>query len=103
MCGICGKLNFDRTEPVSPELISEMMSVIHHRGPDGEGRYLAGPIAMGHKRLSIIDLAGGHQPMSNENGTVWVIYNGEIYNFRELREHLEKKGHTFTTRSDTEV
>ena len=82
-----------------------------HRGPDGEGYYLDGPLALGHRRLSIIDLEGGTQPMSNEacpecgrrNGTVWIVFNGEIYNFLELQRVLEGKGHRFKTRSDTEV
>ena len=78
MCGICGKLNFDRREPVDPEGIQRMMDVIVHRGPDGEGKYVSGPVGLGHRRLSIIDLQTGDQPMSNEDGTVWVVYNGEI-------------------------
>ena len=74
-----------------------------HRGPDDEGQYLEGPVALGMRRLSIIDVDGGHQPMSNEDRTVWVVFNGEIYNFRELRRELEAKGHVFSTHSDTEV
>jgi asparagine synthase (glutamine-hydrolysing) len=80
-----------------------MLSEMIHRGPDDEGQYLDGPIALGMRRLSIIDVAGGHQPLSNEDGTVWVVLNGEIYNFQELRHELEGKGHVFATRSDTEV
>lgn len=103
MCGICGKLNFDREKPVEPDLLPMMMSLIRHRGPDGAGEYLSGPVGLGHVRLSIIDLDTGRQPMCNEDGTIWVAYNGEIYNFRELRSELEKRGHRFKSASDTEV
>ncbi len=103
MCGICGKLNFDRHEPVEPELLRRMMDLIQHRGPDGSGEYLQGPVALGHRRLSIIDLNTGNQPMANEDGTVWVVYNGEIYNFPELRAELLARGHRFKSHSDTEV
>lgn len=103
MCGICGKLNFDPEEPVSKELLSKMMDLIHHRGPDGGGQYRSGPVGLGHRRLGIIDLSTGDQPMCNEDGTVWVVYNGEIYNFRELRADLESRGHKFKSESDTEV
>ncbi|MGE0681333.1 MAG: asparagine synthase (glutamine-hydrolyzing) [Candidatus Binatia bacterium] len=103
MCGIVGKLNFDRTRPVGPRLISAMCSTITHRGPDEEGVYTDGPVGLGMRRLSIIDLAGGHQPVSNEDGTVWVVFNGEIYNYLELRPLLEAKGHQFASNSDTEV
>jgi asparagine synthase (glutamine-hydrolysing) len=80
-----------------------MADTIAHRGPDDEGYYLLGPIGLGFRRLSIIDLATGHQPLSNEDGTIWIVFNGEIYNFRELRALLEGKGHIFKTRTDTEV
>ncbi len=103
MCGICGKLNFDRQLPIEPGLIRRMMDVIKHRGPDGCGEFLSGQIGLGHRRLSIIDLDTGAQPMSNEDGTIWVVYNGEIYNFKELRTELEGKGHQFKSSSDTEV
>jgi asparagine synthase (glutamine-hydrolysing) len=103
MCGICGKLNFDRQLPIEPNLIRGMMDVIQYRGPDGSGEFLSGPIGLGHRRLSIIDVDTGAQPMSNEDGTVWVVYNGEIYNFRELRVELEGKGHQFKSATDTEV
>ncbi|MEM4406753.1 MAG: asparagine synthase (glutamine-hydrolyzing) [Candidatus Methanomethylicaceae archaeon] len=103
MCGICGKLNFDHQEPVDPELIRRMMDLLYHRGPDGGGMYCTGSIGLGHRRLSIIDLSTGDQPMCNETGTIWVVYNGEIYNFRELRISLEAKGHRFKSQSDTEV
>jgi asparagine synthase (glutamine-hydrolysing) len=103
MCGICGKLNFNRQKPVDDSLIRRMTDMIRHRGPDGNGVYLSGPVGLGHRRLSIIDLDTGAQPMSNEDGTVWVVYNGEIYNFQELRTELEGKGHHFKSETDTEV
>jgi asparagine synthase (glutamine-hydrolysing) len=103
MCGICGQFNFARHEPVEPETIRRMTQTIVHRGPDDEGYFFAGPVGLGFRRLSIIDLAGGHQPMSDAEETVWVILNGEIYNFKELRGELEQRGHVFQTRSDTEV
>jgi len=103
MCGICGKLNFDRDASVNPALISTMLDTIHHRGPDDEGLYLESQVGLGHRRLSIIDLDSGHQPLSNEDGTVWIVFNGEIYNYRELRTYLLAKGHVFRTQSDTEV
>jgi asparagine synthase (glutamine-hydrolysing) len=103
MCGIVGKLYFDRGRPVSADLIQEMMDALAHRGPDGEGKYLAGPVGLGHRRLSIIDLSTGSQPMSNEDETVWVTFNGEIYNYRDVRRDLLTRGHMFRTQSDTEV
>ena len=103
MCGICGKLNFDRQKSADPGLLRRMMELIRHRGPDGNGEFFSGPISLGHLRLSIIDLATGAQPMSNEDDTVWVVYNGEIYNFHELRRDLEARGHRFKSTTDTEV
>jgi asparagine synthase (glutamine-hydrolysing) len=103
MCGICGKLMFDREAEVSPRVLKKMADAIQHRGPDDEGFYSSGPIGLGFRRLSIIDLSLGHQPLSNEDGTVWIVFNGEIYNFQELREELLEKGHVFRTRTDTEV
>lgn len=103
MCGICGKLNFDRLNTVSPKLLKAMADTIAHRGPDDEGYYVSGPVGFGFRRLSIIDLNTGHQPISNEDGTVWIVFNGEIYNYRELREQLQARGHVFGTRTDTEV
>ncbi|HEX5470989.1 MAG TPA: asparagine synthase (glutamine-hydrolyzing) [Lacipirellulaceae bacterium] len=103
MCGICGKLNFDREKPVSNGLLKHMAGTIAHRGPDDEGYYLSGPVGLGFRRLSIIDLAAGHQPLSNEDGTVWIVFNGEIYNFEQLRGDLLARGHVFRTRTDTEV
>src|SRR5438876_1579630 len=103
MCGICGQLNFVGNEPVELETIRRMTGTIAHRGPDDEGYFFAGALGFGFRRLSIIDLAGGHQPMSDAEETVWVMLNGEIYNFKELRAELEKRGYQFRTNSDTEV
>jgi asparagine synthase (glutamine-hydrolysing) len=103
MCGIAGQFNFQRHEPVERETIVRMARSIAHRGPDDEGFFIAGPVGLGFRRLSIIDLAGGHQPMSNSEATVWIIFNGEIYNYKELRAELQSKGHEFRTNSDTEV
>src|SRR5881398_1762433 len=103
MCGITGQYNFERHEPVERETIVRIAHSIAHRGPDDEGFFIAGPVGLGFRRLSIIDLAGGHQPMSDVDETVWVIFNGEIYNYRELRAELQSKRHQFRTNSDTEV
>ena len=103
MCGICGKLNFERNATVSPNLVREMADTIRHRGPDDEGYYVSGPVGLGFRRLSIIDLQSGHQPLSNEDETVWIVFNGEIYNYQELRSFLLEKGHVFKTKTDTEV
>lgn len=102
MCGICGELRLDGSSP-DLELVRTMASRLAHRGPDEEGFFADGAIALGHRRLSIIDLTGGRQPMPNERRDVWVAFNGEVYNFAELRAELEAKGHRFRTRSDTEV
>ena len=103
MCGICGQFNFGNSAPVERRTLQAMASSIAHRGPDDEGYYLDGPLGLGFRRLSIIDLAGGHQPMSDVEESVWVIFNGEIYNFHDLRSELESHGHVFRTKSDTEV
>lgn len=103
MCGICGKLVFDREARIAPALLKSMADTIYHRGPDDEGYYASGPVGLGFRRLSIIDLNTGHQPISNEDGTVWIVFNGEIYNYRELRDLLIAKGHIFRTKTDTEV
>jgi asparagine synthase (glutamine-hydrolysing) len=103
MCGICGQFNFASDEPVEQAMVRRMTDSIAHRGPDDEGYFFSGPLGLGFRRLSIIDLAGGHQPMSDAEETVWVIFNGEIYNFKELRAELEQRGHHFRTRCDTEV
>ena len=103
MCGICGQFNFASNAAVDPEIIRRMADSIAHRGPDDEGYFVSGPIGLGFRRLSIIDLAGGHQPMADAEETVWVIFNGEIYNFKELRLELEQLGYCFRTNCDTEV
>ena len=103
MCGICGQFNFAGDEPVEPEIVRRMTDSIAHRGPDDEGYFFSGPLGLGFRRLSIIDLAGGHQPMFDAQQTVCIIFNGEIYNYKELRQELKKSGHCFRTNSDTEV
>ena len=103
MCGICGVFYPAQAEVVSRNLIKSMADTIVHRGPDAEGIYVSKGIGLGHRRLSIIDLSGGAQPMSNHDGSIWVVFNGEIYNFPELRNRLEQKGYQFKTKSDTEA
>lgn len=104
MCGICGINNYSSYAEVGPREIKRMNDVLVHRGPDDEGYYIKGHVALGHRRLSIIDLShAGHQPMANEDETVWLTFNGEIYNFLELRDELMKKGHKFRSRTDSEV
>jgi asparagine synthase (glutamine-hydrolysing) len=103
MCGICGQFNFGTGAPVARRDIVRMAGTIAHRGPDDEGFYIDGSLGLGFRRLSIIDLEGGHQPMSDREQSVWVVFNGEIYNFKELRSELESHGHVFRTRCDTEV
>jgi asparagine synthase (glutamine-hydrolysing) len=102
MCGIAGFLNLDGA-PVEPGVLNGMIGTLEHRGPDGSGTWTRGPVALGHRRLSIIDLACGHQPMTCDEGSLSITFNGEIFNYVELREELLQKGHTFRTRSDTEV
>src|SRR5258707_13042200 len=103
MCGICGVYNRRSREPVSQELIERMTHLISHRGPDDSGVYLDADVGLGFARLSIIDLSGGHQPMSNETGDIWIVFNGEIWNYKALRKELIEKGHRFRTTSDTET
>ena len=104
MCGICGKIYFDSSRPVDPGLIREMTDVLRHRGPDDSGIFIAGNAGLGHRRLSIIDLTtAGRQPMENEDGSLKIVLNGEIYNYRELRPGLEARGHIFKSRTDTET
>src|SRR4051812_9022254 len=103
MCGICGQYNFKDAAPVLRRNVQRMTESIRHRGPDDEGYYISGPVGLGFRRLSIIDLQGGHQPMSDQEQTVWVVFNGEIYNYKELRHELQSFGHVFRTASDTEV
>ena len=102
MCGICGVVGIESRE-ASESAVRRMMAAMIHRGPDDEGILVAPPVAAGMRRLSIVDLPGGSQPIWNEAGTLAIVYNGEVYNFRELRAELESKGHRFRTRSDTEV
>jgi asparagine synthase (glutamine-hydrolysing) len=102
MCGICGRFNLDG-RPVQAAEITAMRDVMRHRGPDGEGLFVEGSVGLGHRRLSIIDLEGGRQPLANEDGTVTTVFNGEIYNFRDLRTDLQARGHVLATKSDTEV
>ena len=103
MCGICGIVNFDTGHTVNRRTLAAMTDRIAHRGPDDSGYFCSGYVGLGHRRLSIIDLSGGHQPMFNEDETVAVVFNGEIYNYAELAAELESRGHTFKTRSDTET
>ena len=103
MCGLAGKLLFDASRPVSRETLMRMADCVAHRGPDAAGFYQDAGVGLAHRRLSIIDLATGDQPLANEDGSVQVVFNGEIYNFAELRLELESHGHRFRTRSDTEV
>jgi asparagine synthase (glutamine-hydrolysing) len=102
MCGICGIFQADGTV-VQRSTLKAMADTIRHRGPDDEGFYACGPIGLAHRRLSIIDVAGGHQPISNEDGSVWIAFNGEIYNFEDLNRRFLSHGHTMKTRSDTET
>jgi len=105
MCGFCGILNYNKNRPVDLSLIVRMSGTLAHRGPDDAGNYVAGPIGLGHRRLSIIDIKGGHQPMKSggPESLQVLVYNGEIYNYLTLRRELKALGHTFTTASDTEV
>ena len=103
MGGICGIINFKDKSPVNPEILSKMMEAIIHRGPNDEGKFIENYAGLGIRRLSIIDIEGGHQPITNEDGTLVIVFNGEIYNFRELRQELINKCHKFKTFTDTEV
>src|SRR5436190_9677080 len=103
MCGICGIFE-TRNEPiVHRSTLKAMADTLYHRGPDDEGFYCCGGIGLGFRRLAIIDLEGGHQPLSNEDETIWIAFNGEIYNFEELNRRYLSNGHQFKTRSDTET
>jgi len=103
MCGIAGLVYFDQKKRADSTILQRMCDAMVHRGPDDEGFFIDQSVGLGHRRLSIIDLEGGHQPMFNEDGSLVIVFNGEIYNYRELRDHLLERGHTFKTRSDTEV
>lgn len=103
MCGICGRVELKPGGGFSREDLRAMADTIRHRGPDDHGEFFSGPVALGFRRLSIIDLATGHQPMANEDGTIWIVFNGEIYNHPQLRPELEKRGHKYATNADTET
>ncbi|MCC7264391.1 MAG: asparagine synthase (glutamine-hydrolyzing) [Candidatus Latescibacteria bacterium] len=103
MCGIIGKVHAEQGRPVEEALLRSMCAAIRHRGPDDEGVYRAGSVGLGMRRLKVIDLEGGHQPMANEEGWLWLVFNGEIYNYLQLRQELEAQGHVFRTHSDTET
>ncbi|MEQ1793473.1 MAG: asparagine synthase (glutamine-hydrolyzing) [Nitrospira sp.] len=103
MCGIVGLVYTDPARRCEQDIVTRMRDVFAYRGPDDAGLYLDGPVGLGHRRLSIIDLGGGHQPMANEDGSLRIVFNGEIYNFREIRNELIAKGHRFQSQSDTEV
>ena len=103
MCGICGEIKFDARAQSDAEMIRAMCATILHRGPDEQRIHMDGRVGLGSTRLAIIDVVGGHMPLANEDGTVWIVYNGETYNFARLREWLERAGHVFATHSDTET
>jgi asparagine synthase (glutamine-hydrolysing) len=103
MCGIVGKVHADLARPLERKTLQSMCDAIRHRGPDDEGFSFEGGVGLGMRRLQVIDIAGGHQPMENEDGRLRIVFNGEIYNYRELRAQLEERGHTLRTASDTEV
>ena len=103
MCGICGIAYKDSERVVNSNTLIRIRDTMIHRGPDDCGLFIDHNIGLGHRRLSIIDISGGHQPMTNEDGSIWIVYNGEIYNFKEIRKNLEAKGHIFKTKTDTEV
>jgi len=103
MCGITGIMQFGSSAPADPSALHRMCDTMAHRGPDDDGIYIAGSVGLGMRRLSIVDLATGHQPLCNEDGTIWIVFNGEIYNHAELRPRLEARGHVYRTHSDTET
>src|SRR5687767_1453636 len=103
MCGIAGFVRSTGSQPGDDALLGAMCDAIRHRGPDDDGRRIIGAAALGMRRLSIIDVAGGQQPIANETGDVTVVYNGEIYNYHQLRDRLLHAGHRLATRSDTET
>jgi asparagine synthase (glutamine-hydrolysing) len=103
MCGIGGIVHLDQSNPVDQEELRRICGTMFHRGPDDEGCVIDHHVGLGMRRLNVIDLVTGRQPISNEDGRIWIVFNGEIYNFRELRKQLEEKGHKFSTSSDTET
>lgn len=102
MCGIAGILKYNG-QPPQEETLKQMTGVMNHRGPNHEGVWLDSHIGLGFRRLSVIDIRDGNQPMTNEDRTLWIVFNGEIYNYKTLRDQLKLKGHHFQTQSDTEV
>ena len=104
MCGIAGRYNYRTGAPVAPRMVQGMCDLIAHRGPDADGVWIDGPVGLGHRRLAVIDLSeGGRQPMTDVRGGLMIVFNGEIYNYLELKHDLESKGHRFRSKSDTEV
>src|SRR2546423_15434585 len=103
MCGIAGILHFDSGRKINRAVLEKMTNILSHRGPDGEGFYVDGNVGLGHRRLAIIDLSTGAQPMLSRDGKLALVFNGEIYNYVELKEELKALGHEFQTSSDTEV
>jgi len=103
MCGIVGIVNFNPRDTVDETVLKRMRDVLRHRGPDGEGLWTEGPVGLGHRRLAIVDVGGGQQPLTNEDGSVWIVFNGEIYNHAALRHGLEARGHRYHSRSATET
>src|SRR2546426_8437324 len=101
MCGIVGIVNLDPRETVDEALLKRMRDVLRHRGPDGEGLWAEGPVGLGHRRLAIVDVAGGQQPMANEDESCWIVYNGEIFNHTALRPGIQPRGHYYLTLSVT--
>src|ERR1700676_3181234 len=103
MCGICGVFYSDRKQRVNRDSLATMNQRIVHRGPDDGGLFVEENVGLAMRRLSIIDVQSGHQPLSNEDGSIWIVFNGEIYNHQDLRKDLESRGHVYRTRSDTET
>ena len=103
MCGIVGILNRDAAEPADAALVERMREAVAHRGPDGAGSHLDGPLGLGHRRLAILDVPGGIQPLASPDGRAVIVYNGEVYNYRELRIELEALGYWFRSSTDSEV
>jgi asparagine synthase (glutamine-hydrolysing) len=103
MCGITGIVYIDKERKADAAILKNMADSIFHRGPDDEGYYLNNNVGLGFRRLSIIDLSTGHQPLSNEDQSIWIVFNGEIYNYKELQDDLIRQGHVFRTKSDTET
>ncbi len=103
MCGITGMIYRDLQRPVAPETLQRMCDVLAHRGPDDDGQLIDGHVGLGMRRLSVMDMDNGRQPIANEDGRIWVVFNGEMYNYLDVRKHLERQGHVFATQTDTET